>query len=151
KRINMAGQDLEGIDFRFKVEGMIAGKVVDEYKEPVPGMTVYLISPEYYGGGLGYFIKNLTPSDDRGHVKLTRVMPEHTYVVMAEQRPQKMPPHSAAPLDPKLRRRVPMRSFYPNATTKETGALISVRPGEHREGVDIEVKKSLNYCMDAQL
>jgi hypothetical protein len=151
KVVKVAGQDIEGIDFRFKVEGMISGKIVDEYKEPVPGMTVYLVSPEYYGGELGYFIKALTRTDDRGQYKLTRVLPEHSYVVMAEQRPQSMPPHSTVPLDPKMRRRVPMRAFYPNATTKETAGTISVRPGERREGVDIEVKKSINYCMDAQL
>ena len=151
KVVNVSGQDIEDINFRFKVDGSITGKIVDEYKEPVPGMTVYLISPEYYGGELGYFIKNLARTDDRGQYKLTRVLPEHTYVVMAEQRPQRMPPHSSVPLDPKLRRRVAMRSFHPNAITKETAALVSVRPGERREGVDIEVKRSLNYCMDAQL
>jgi len=151
KVVNVSGQDIEGIDFRFKVEGSITGRIVDEYKEPVPGMTVYLISPEYYGGELGYFIKNQTRTDDRGQYKLARVLPEHTYVVMAEQRPQRMPPHSTVPLDPKLRRRVAMRTFYPNATSKESAALVSVRPGERREGVDIEVKRSLNYCLDAQL
>jgi Carboxypeptidase regulatory-like domain len=151
KVVNVSGQDIEGIDFRFKVEGSITGRIVDEYKEPVPGMTVYLISPEYYGGELGYFIKNQTRTDDRGQYKLARVLPEHTYVVMAEQRPQRMPPHSTVPLDPKLRRRVAMRTFYPNATSKESAALVNVRPGERREGVDIEVKRSLNYCLDAQL
>jgi hypothetical protein len=151
KRVTLAGQDLEGIDFRFKVDGWISGMVIDEYKEPVPGINVYLVSPEYFGGELGYFIASIGRTDDRGEYKLTRVAAEHTYLVMASQRMQKVPPHSMAPVDPRLRRRVPMRTFYPNATTPEGAGTINVRPGEHREGVNIEVRKSANYCLDAVL
>lgn len=53
KRIALAGHDLEGIDFNIMVNGTITGKVVDENKDPVPGMSVYLVSREYYLGSLG--------------------------------------------------------------------------------------------------
>jgi hypothetical protein len=150
KRVTLAGQDLE-LDFKVVVQGSISGKVIDEYKEPVPGLTVWLVSREYYGGALGYFFKEQAATNDRGEYTLRRVEAGPPYLVMVEKRNPRQPARAETPLDPKLRRRVPMRTFYPNATTKEGAAAIMVRPGEHRENVDIEVKKSANYCIEAAL
>ena len=151
RRVTLAGQDLDGIDFSVMLQGSISGKVIDEYKEPVPNMTVYLVSREYYGGALGYFFKDQARTDDRGQYSLRRVEAGHAYLIMTERRVQGQPARSITPLDPRLRRRVPMRSFYPNAPTKESATTVTVRPGEHRENVDIEVKKSPNYCLEAAL
>lgn len=147
RRITMAGHDLEGIDFSVKANGVISGKVVDENKEPVPGITVHLVSREYYNGVLGYFFKVDAQTNDRGEYTLNRVEAGHPYLVMAEKRERRMPAYSEVPLDPKLRRRTPMRTFYPNSPAKEGGAPLTVQPGEHREGVDIELRKSQNYCV----
>lgn len=150
KRITLSGQDLDGLDFNIAVAGKISGRVVDENKEAVPDMTVYLISKEYYMGALGYFIKGLSKTDDRGEYTLPRVIAGHAYYVMAEQA-RKLTARSDAPLDPKLRRRVSMRTYHPNSPNKEGAAAIVLRPREHRERVDIEVKKSANYCIEGTL
>ncbi len=49
-----AGQDLTGIDVRIRPYGEISGKVLDENKEPIPGMPVYLLAREYSSGSLRY-------------------------------------------------------------------------------------------------
>jgi protocatechuate 3,4-dioxygenase beta subunit len=151
RSVALAGQDLEGIDFNLAVDGSVTGKVLDEYKEPVPGMSVYLISPEYYSGMLGYFVKSIGVTDDRGAYKLTGVEAEHTYLVMTEPKLSKVPAHSVTPLDPLRRRRVAMRTFYPNSPTKEGAGTIVLRSGEHREGVNIEVRKAANFCLEGTL
>ena len=124
---------------------------MDENKEAVPGITVFLISREYHSGVVGHYFKTLAKTDDRGEYTLTRVDPEHPYLVMVEKREQRLPAHSEAPLDPKLRRRVAMRTFYPNSTVMEGAAPITITSGEHRDHVDIAVKKSPNYCVEATL
>ena len=151
RRITVAGHDLEGVDFSLKVDGIISGRVLDENKDPVPDMSVWLISREYYYGQLGYFFKGAGKTNDRGEYSIPRVQAGHPYLLMAEKVERTIPAHSDVPLDPKLRRRTPRRTFYPGAPDREGGAIVSVRPGEHREGVDIELKKSPNYCAEGVL
>jgi hypothetical protein len=151
RRVTLSGQDLDHIDFRVKVTGSISGKILDENKEPVPGITVYLVSREYYSGVLGYFYKSQGVTNDRGEYALQRVQAGHPYLLMAENTVRRMPAYSETPLDPRLRRRAPMRTYYPNSTTREGGSFVSIRPGEHHEGIDIEVKRTQNYCISGMV
>ncbi len=48
-------QELGSIDIRVEYKGTISGKVVDENKEPVAGIGVALIVPEYRMGALQYY------------------------------------------------------------------------------------------------
>jgi hypothetical protein len=112
RRVTLSGQDLDGIDFVVKVPGSISGKAVDENKEPMPGLTVYLVSREYYSGVLGYFFKNSGRTDDRGEYTLQRVEAGRRYLVMVERREQRLAAHDYVPLDTKLRRRVLVRRCY---------------------------------------
>jgi hypothetical protein len=151
RRITLSGHDLNDLDFDVVVTGKISGKVVDENKEPVPGMAIYLVSKEYYMGAVGYFFKNYSKTDDRGQYTLSWVNAGHPYFVMAQKEEKTLPARSQAPLDPKLRRRVPIRTFYPNSPAKEGAEALVLQPGEHRDHVDIALKKSPNYCMDGTL
>jgi hypothetical protein len=145
--VTVAGHDLENIDFSIVVTGSITGKVIDENKEPMPGMTVFLVSKEYYLGTIGYFLKGSARTDDRGEYTMPRVEAGHPYLLLAELRPQKLPAHSDAPLNQKMRKRVPLRTWYPSAPSKDGAAPIILRPGERRDAIDIEVKKSPAYCV----
>lgn len=151
RRVTLAANDLNGIDFSVLVMGTISGRVVDENKEPVPGMSVFLISRQYYLGATGYFLKDMASTDDRGRYTLRSVPAGHPYLVMAEKRDRQIPVHSEAPLNPKLRKRAPMRTYYPNSPAKEGGAMLLLSSGDHREGVDIEIRKAPSYCIDGTL
>ena len=151
KHIAVAGHDLEGLDFNIKVDGTITGKIVDENKDPVPGMTVSLVSREYFLGSLGSFLQSGAQTNDRGEYTLERVQAGRPYLILAEKRERRLPPHSDVPLNPKLRKRVPMRTWYPNSPSPDGAMPIVLRPGERREGADIEVKKSQSYCIEGTL
>lgn len=151
RHIAIAGRDLDHIDFKVRVPGLITGKVVDENREPVVGATVYLVSREYYSGVLGYFFKDLARTDDRGLYRLKRVEAGHPYLVMVDTPELRLAAYSNAPLDPKLRRRGLVRTFYPNSPEREGGSIVTVNPGETREGVDIEARKAPTFCVDGTL
>lgn len=152
RRITLAGRDLEKVDFAVVVDGTISGRVLDENKEPVPGLRVYLVSREYYLGVLGYFVRYTSKStDDRGEYQLTNIPAGHPFLLLTEKRDLRIPAHSEVPLDPKLRRRTPMRTWYPNSPVKEGASVIVLRPGEHRERTDIDLRKSQSYCVDGTL
>lgn len=151
RRITIAGQDLEHIDFKMRTAGTVTGKVTDENREPVVGANVYLVSREYFSGMLGYFFKDVTRTDDRGVYSLKRVEAGHAYLVMVDNAEGKLEAHSDAPLDPKLRRRAILRTFYPNSPDRQGASVITVGPGETREGVDIEARKAPTYCVEGTL
>jgi hypothetical protein len=151
KHVIMSGHDLE-INFDVVVNGLIKGKVLDENKEPIPGITVTLVSREYYLGSAGYFFRSASrPTNDRGEYIIDSVPAGQPYYLMAELRRRQMPAHSDAPLNPRLRRRVPMRTWYLNSPAKEGAAQVTLRPSETREDVDIEMKKSPAYCAEGTL
>jgi hypothetical protein len=145
--VTLAGQDVEGVDFKFVQAGTITGKVLDENKEPVPNMFVTLVSKEYYLGSLGYFLKNSGRTNDQGEYKIAGVEAGHPFYLMADYRRQNLPAHAETPLNPQMRRRIPMRTWYLSSPDREGAASITLRPGEIREAVNIEVKKSPSYCM----
>jgi hypothetical protein len=151
KHIALAGRDLDGIDFNIMVDGIITGKIVDENKDSVPGMTVSLVAREYFLGALGSFLQSMVQTNDRGEYTLERVQAGRPYLILVEKYERKLPPHSDVPLNPKLRKRVPMRTWYPNSPSPEGAIPLVLRPGERREGVDIEVKKSQSYCIEGTL
>jgi hypothetical protein len=144
----VAGQNLDNIDVRIPVDATVSGKIVDENGEPVPGGEINLVSREYYLGAAGYFYKSSAGVDDQGRYSLIRVPPEHRYLLLAMQRPTTLPAHSEVPLNPKFRRRVPMRTWYPNSPERDGAMALLPRSGENREGMDIEVKKSPSYCVE---
>ncbi len=151
RSVALPGNDIDGIDFSFIPEGSITGRVVDDNREPVPGMTVFLVAREYYLGTLGYFLKLTALTNDRGEYKLENVPSGRPYLILVEKRERKLDARSETPLNPRLRKRVPMRTWYPNVPMREGAIAVTVRPQERREGIDIEVKKSPSYCIDGAM
>lgn len=147
RSVTLAGADLDHIDLNVVEYGTINGKLIDENKDPVPGMYVFLVSKEYYNGVLGYFLKNLSRTDSRGVYSLGRVEPGQPFYLMTDTRQTTLPVHSEAPLDPALRKRVAMRTWYPNSPSRDAAQAVTLRAGEKREGVDIALKKAQNYCV----
>ncbi len=145
-----AGQELK-VDLRIELFGEITGMVVDENKEPAPGTAVVLVTREYFLGALRYRYASMGQTDDRGVYTLRRVVPGRPYLVMAGHRMKALPAISDVSQDPKLRKRVPSRTYFPDSPTIEGGELLVLRPGERREGVDIRLPKSQSYCFDGVL
>jgi len=148
RHVALNGQDIDGIDFAVTQPGVITGKVLDENKDPVPNMMMALVSREYFMGGVGYYIRGRSRTNDLGEYTFNGVQPGHPYLIMAEFRVMQLPALSEVPLNPKLRKRIAARTFYPNSPDKEGGQAVTLSPGEHREGMDLEAKKTQSYCVD---
>jgi Carboxypeptidase regulatory-like domain len=74
------GQQLKGVDFRLPRGGVIAGRVLDEDGEAVPGAMVRVMRYQYQQGD-----RRLTPAgtgqtDDRGQYRVWGLMPGDYYV-----------------------------------------------------------------------
>ncbi len=146
-----AGQDLTSIDFALRAFAQISGKVLDENKEPIHGIRVFLVAREYRLGALRYVFAGTGETDDRGAYHLLRAHPGHAYLIMAEKRVRKLEAISGVPADPKLRKRVPAPTYYPDSTSLDGGQPVTLRAGERREGMDIRMTRSASFCMEGTL
>jgi hypothetical protein len=152
RNIALAGHDLEDINFDIVVPGTIKGKVLDENKEPVPDVDVMLVAREYYLGRLIYALEGFGGrTNDRGEYSIPSVEAGRPYMLLAERQPVRLPAHAETPLNPKLRRRVPMRTWYLNSPSADGATEVVLRAGEVREAVDIEMKKSPSYCAEGKM
>ena len=144
----VAGQDLTAIDFQLTNYGALSGKIIDENKEPLPDISVFLIAREYSLGVLRYVYASITTTDDRGEYFLKRVEPGRVFLLMAQKRPRNLPAISESPLDPKARKSIPSVTFYPAGTAIGGAEALVLRPGELRENVDIRMMRAPSRCIE---
>jgi hypothetical protein len=148
RTITLVGDPVQQADFELTAMGTISGKVMNDAKQPVPEVTVFLVAREYYAGALGYFVKKTVKAGARGQYSFEGVETGRAFLVLAEKREVRLTAHSDAPRDPDLRKRVLAPAFYPDSPEAEGGLPIVLRPGERREAVDIVMKRSASYCVE---
>jgi len=141
---------VDGIDFRVEMVGEISGKVVDENGDPVPKASLRLIAREYFLGTPGYFTAGFGSTDADGKYTINRVAPGRAYLMQVEKRDPNLNLEALAetPANPKLRRKIPARMWYPNSPTIEGGQPVMLRSGEHREGMNVEMKLTPSLCIE---
>jgi hypothetical protein len=147
----VAGQQLDTVDFYLRAHGEISGKVLDENKEPISGMAVFLIAREYANGALRHVFAGMAQTDDRGEYRLQSVQPGRGYLILAEKRRQRIDAISDVPSDLKSRKTVPSPTYYPGALSIEGAQAIVLRAGERRQGVDIQQLRTTSYCLEGVL
>jgi protocatechuate 3,4-dioxygenase beta subunit len=146
-----AEKNLSDVDFRIRPDGEISGRVIDEDKDPIAGMPVHIIGREYYAGALRYFTEGRTVTNDRGEYRLRNIRAGRAVFVLAEPVKIHDVPLSPAPAEPNLRIPANRATFYPNSDSLEGAVPQTLRSHEHREGLDIQVKRTPAYCISAVL
>jgi protocatechuate 3,4-dioxygenase beta subunit len=146
-----ARQDLTAIDFAVKTYGEVSGRVIDEHKEPVPGMMVLLVVQEYRLGALRYLHAGVATTDDQGAYRVQRVTPGRAYLAVAQKSPAKLAAVSDAPAEPKLRKKVFARTYFPGSTFLDGAEPFTLRTGERREGVEVHLTRAPSFCIEGVL
>ncbi|MGA2137206.1 MAG: carboxypeptidase regulatory-like domain-containing protein [Bryobacteraceae bacterium] len=146
-----AGQDIETVDFHLPGQTEISGKVLDENKEPMSGMAVFLVAREYSLGTLRYVFAGMAATDDQGEYRLQRVEPGRAYLVMAGEKRHQLDTISSVPMNPKLRKPALIPTYYPDTPSIEGAQPVVLRAGERREGMDIHMSRGPSYCIDGVL
>ncbi len=136
------------IDLSIRAMGEISGRVLDEGKEPFPDISVFLVTREYSAGSLRYVFTGVSRTDDQGRYRLKRLIPGQGYLVTAQNRVQKLDAVSDVPADPKLRKRAWVPTYYPGSTDIDGAQVLVLRPGEKRDGLDMELARSPSYCIE---
>jgi hypothetical protein len=121
----IAGQSVTGVKLQMAATAVITGKVLDENKNPLPGKTVYAISPRY---DMGRRILDPNPpssagfsamTDENGAFRLYGIEAGDYYVVTSADRG--------------------LSRFYPGVTDPADAVALTLRPGSETGGIDIHV------------
>jgi hypothetical protein len=136
-----AGQNLTGHKLEMNPRAMIAGRVVDEYGDPVQGVLVDLrpISSDRESSNPAPGLTQRVGTNDRGEFRI-RTSPGKYYVhaspqafdhgVSAEVRLDGSTPISYA------------ATYYPNAADTASAAVIEAGPGQDVAGIEIHLRRS---------
>ncbi len=139
------------VDVQVVPNATISGRVLDENGEPSPETEVYLIGREYRQGSLHYVYVGMANTDDRGQYELKYVKPGLGFLLEAVKLNRKLSALSDAPADPRLRKKVPLPTWYPDSDAMDASQMMVFQPGEHREQLDLRLKRSVSYCFDGVL
>jgi hypothetical protein len=151
----LAGREISAVDFRYRLDAQISGRVLDEDGNPVSGVHVMAITRELGPDGeIRYERTGSAQSpvtDDRGAYTITTgVFAGRSYWVLAYQLRKYASPISDAPADASSRRPVFAATFHPEADSIFTAIPVVPRSLENRVA-DIRLLKKPAYCLEATL
>jgi hypothetical protein len=141
-----AGQTIIA-DFEVTRQASLSGTVSDEFDEPVANVEISLLGREYGAGAPRYFRRHVASTNDLGEYRIDHIRPDTAYLVLTQYRRN----YSANAKSDALRRRTTLPTFYPGVADYNGATPVVLRPGEHREAIDLRVQRASSYCIEAQV
>ncbi len=132
-----AGQQLTGLSLGMTPQSVITGHVVDQDGDPVGNVMVMALRQVWNNGRAQYFPMGNAQADEDGRFRLSSLQPGKYYVVVQtgfNGMSALVPPPSDKP---DIR---PVRTFYPDATTRENATPVMVRAGETSPDLEIHLQ-----------
>ncbi len=135
-------QQLTGLSLALIKQAVISGRVVDDDGDPVGGAMVQALRQVWTRGKSRYFPFGNANSDDQGQFRIFNLQPGKYYLVASKMNFEGANDAPASPDKPDVR---PVRTFYPDALTRDSAAPITVRAGQDASGMDIHLRSSPTY------
>ena len=145
------GQHLAAIDFSLPAEAAVSGKVLDENGEPLSEITVRLVQRLYEQGVLRYVNRFSTLTNQKGEYRIQGAIPGLSYLLMAEKFEKTLSAISDAPADLTKRRPSVVPLYFPGSPDPSGGAPIVLASGEHREFMNLRLKRTPGFCVDGRV
>ena len=147
KRIVVGGFDLTAVDVNFQLKGVIAGRVLDDKREPVAGAIVSVVTRMYYLGQLQSRRTEWATTNTRGAYRIPNIPAGDPVLLLATKFEERIAGISDVPEDSKERQEVLADTYYPNSPFLGGAQPLTLRPGQILN-LDIRMVKSPGYCVD---
>lgn len=141
-------QPLDDITVRLMPYGVISGRVVDSYGEPVDTGAVQLLSTVWLSGKRKILVAKAALPNDLGEFRISGLQPG-TYYVRFQPRPSGGSPHPPEADSIDIEDGVP--TYYSSATALRQAAPIDIDVGMHVSGIDIIVQEGATYTVQGRL
>lgn len=135
------GQQKTDINLSLIPQAVIIGKVVDEDGDPMNGVSVQAVRRQWQQGRMRDLSQAGTTTNDLGEYRLSGVRPGKLWLIA---QPMNFD-HEWPQLESSKSERRPVRTFYPEAISRDTAAPIEVQPGQDLSGIDIRVHSAQTY------
>jgi hypothetical protein len=110
-----------------------------------------VIGREYYAGAVRYFAENGSTTNDRGEFVIRSVRAGRAVLLLMEKPKEYEQAVSEAPAELAMRLPAYRATYYPSAGSIDGATFVTLRSGEHRTGMDIQVLRSPGFCIDGTL
>jgi hypothetical protein len=145
RTLTLAGGARLAVDFRMARGGAIFGRVLDGNKQPLRDMVVRALSKTTSGEKLWLREQGSDLTNDLGEYRIS-YLPDGVYVVgVVQKNPIQVRARTsgsgAAP-----GRGYPPITFYPSTRVPDAAAVLEMRSGDERPGIDIVFRKEATRC-----
>lgn len=140
------GQKLDNLVVHLIPAGVVTGTVLDEDREPVAGIQVYILTMEFARGGRRrIYLTSQSTTDDQGNYRAAALPPGSYFVRTGgfTQRPMGGTPLKGGPAGGLQYR----DTYYPGTASLDEAVAIEVRPGEETENIRIAVATEKTYSV----
>jgi hypothetical protein len=124
--------------------GTISGKVFDSNGKPLFNAIVGVLRPGYTRGASSLEAVDGKTSDDLGGFRIYPLPPGEYYVVAITRLPG-----ARATADPSAE--VQVSTLFPNATTVDAAAKITLAAGEEARGIDVHVRTARTFTISGRV
>src|SRR5688572_480894 len=125
------GQRLSGVQLLLSPTAVIAGRVLDDKREPLRSVRVEAVRREFREGMRIWVTSGQSTTDDRGEYRLFN-LPPGTYHVRATQ-------GSTIPI------------FYPGVLDSQSAVAVKVEAGAEAGAIDVEMRRLPEYSVQLKL
>jgi len=134
-----AGQHLAGVEVRLTPEATISGRVVDQDRDPIPGVSVRLFSYRFDMGVRQPRTFAQAEVDRTGAFKLTGIGPGQYYIIATPQRG--LAESSTLPSGERVEYAY-LPTYYPGSPEAAGAQAISIGPGDGSAIGDLTLRKA---------
>jgi hypothetical protein len=143
-RIDLAaGTHFRGANFVVHRAASISGRILDSNRKPIEGAVVVL-SVKTFEGYRAYLKTRAAVESDASGTYVLKNIGAGTYYLRADL---PLRDNAKTPSGPREPRIAPVRTYYPNATTPDNAAPISVSRAEQLGGVDVAMAEAPTFCV----
>jgi guanyl-specific ribonuclease Sa len=128
-----AGQEIGDAVVRLTPTGVIAGRIVNEREEPMPGVYVQTMKASYRNGYREFSDARAGFTDDRGEFRVWGLAPGRYYIRVTNPRRSERGPSAGDVY-------VPM--FYPSVVDPVQAQSVELHPGEELNGINFTLGPS---------
>jgi len=151
----MPGQNATGARSRITQEipdgPTISGRVFHENAEPAAGALVWLIQSQYYSGVMRRSRRGPKVTSEDGKFSFEDGLEAGRAYYLVVDRHVSAEVAGREALSIEQRKSIEASTYYGDVTSLEAATPLILSPGEHREQMDIRIRKANPYCVDGHL